>query len=140
MGETRGRQINRAQQSREAAAAFERKALLKSALALIKYNGCKREERGKKEANPCWIPGANLLSSASKMPFDLQGAERSVGAGKRHEEARISFSKLLASPLDLLYQGEFRFAQPETHTEDAAGFFCAEAKANANQPFSLKEY
>lgn len=67
---------------------FRTQALLKSALALIKNNGCKREEGGeekKKEANPRWIPHTNLFSSASKLPFDLQGAERFLGAGEMRE-------------------------------------------------------
>lgn len=40
----------------------------------------------------------------------------------------------------LLYHGEFGFVQPETHTKDTVGFFCAAAKANANTAFSPKEY
>lgn len=96
----------------------------------------------KKETNPCWIPDTNLFSSASKLPFDLQGVERFLGAGRaaRRPASASKFAAISGSAAALLYRGEFKFVQPEIYTEDTVGFFCAEAKANANTAFSLKEY
>lgn len=51
----------------------------------------RRGKKKKRETNPRWIPDTNLFSSASKLPFDLRGAERFMGTGKRCEVARISF-------------------------------------------------